>query len=191
MKKIMKRMTNGLIAICLIAALSATTVYATMVAYGSEKAGYMVCTTQLRKKTNTYDDSALNKTYKSYMNYGVKVWKDSGALTLKRNKSSQNKIEMSNKLDSTVLADTTTWGDFRTGKVTKFRIRFNGREMKKKSASINKIVTAHEIGHSIGLLDLYEKRNKNKLMYGIADWKENVTKPMPADLKGAKYATRK
>ncbi|MCI8484221.1 MAG: hypothetical protein HFH41_07760 [Lachnospiraceae bacterium] len=188
MKKIIKRMTNGLIAICLIAALSATTVYATMVAYGSEKAGYMVCTKQLRKKTDTFDDSALNKTYRSYMNYGVKVWKDSGVVTLKRKSSSINKVVMT-KSDSRSLAWTYTWGDSRNGKIQQFEIWFNTRQMSKRGKSGNQAIAAHEIGHAIGLLDLYEKRNRDKLMYGIEN--KEVVKPTKADIKGGKYATRK
>lgn len=84
MRKVIKRIANVCMIACLLVTISTTTVFATMVAYGSEKAGYMVSTEQLRKNTNTFDDSKLDNKYKSYMNYGAKVWKDCNVLTLKR-----------------------------------------------------------------------------------------------------------
>ena len=61
--------------------------------------------------------------------------------------------------------------------------------MDSQTTARNKSVAAHEIGHTFGLLDLYEKRNEDKLMYGI-NIKDNA-KPTAKDIKGAKYATRK
>ena len=61
--------------------------------------------------------------------------------------------------------------------------------MDSQTTARNKSVAAHEIGHMFGLLDLYEKRNEDKLMYGI-NIKDNA-KPTAKDIKGAKYATRK
>ena len=40
---------------------------------------------------------------------------------------------------------------------------------------------AHELCHSLGLLDLYEKRNQDQLMHGIAN-KDNA-KPTAKDIK--------
>lgn len=191
MSKITKKIVHGLLTVCLIAILSATTVCATMVAYGSEKAGYLVSTKQLRRNTNTYDDSKLNKTYKGYMTYGAKVWKDCGVVTLTRSKSSPNKVKMTNKADTSSFAWARTYGDSQTGKIYEFEICFNRKNMDKRSALKNKVTAAHEVGHTLGLLDLCEKRNENKLMCGNGRRKESVTKPMPADIKGAKYATRK
>lgn len=189
MRKFTKRIVNVCIIACLLAMVSTTTVFATMVAYGSERAGYMVATEQLRKNTNTFDDSKLNNKYKSYMNYGVKVWKDCGVLTLKRNKSSVNKVNTYRSKDTSVLANT-KWTADQYGKIKKFTIKFNVVAMDNKRTSENKSVAAHEIGHTMGLLDLYEQRNKGKLMYGIIIDKE-YKKPTSKDIKGAKYATRK
>lgn len=188
MRKVIKRIANVCMIACLLVTISTTTVFATMVAYGSEKAGYMVSTEQLRKNTNTFDDSKLDNKYKSYMNYGAKVWKDCNVLTLKRKKSSVNKVITYRSKDTSVLANT-RWTADQYGRIKTFVIKFNTVAMDKKTTSINKSVAAHEIGHTIGLLDLYEKRNQGKLMYGIID--KEYKKPTSKDIKGAKYATRK
>lgn len=194
MSKVVRRLASGCFALCLILMLSVTTVFATMAAYGSEKAGYLVATHQLRKKTNTFDDSALNKKYKSYMTYGAKVWKDCGVITLKRNRSSINKISMYRETDTNVkayhwLAYQHTSSVDKGGKILQFEIKFNIEKMKNLPTARGNSVAAHEIGHSFGLLDLYEKRNQDQLMYGIAN-KDNA-KPTAKDIKGGKYATRK
>lgn len=189
MPKAVKSIISGCLVLCLLVVLSGTTVFATMVAYGSEKAGYMVSTQQLRKKTNTFDDSALNKKYKNYMTYGAKVWKNCDILTLKRSKSSVNKVTTYRQNDTTILAYAQRTPDYQTGKIKKFKIKFNTLKMDSQTTARNKSVAAHEIGHTFGLLDLYEKRNEDKLMYGIIN-KDNA-KPTAKDIKGAKYATRK
>ncbi len=189
MKKVTKRIVNVCIIACLLVMVSTTTVFATMVAYGSERAGYMVATEQLRKNTNTFDDSALNKKYKSYMTYGAKVWKESGVVTLKRDITSVNTINMCTSKDTSAVAYTTYSGHMRTGKIERFEIYFNKDIMNGRAVSRNRATAAHEIGHTIGLLDLYQKRNKGKLMYGITD--RETTKPTKTDIKGGKYATRK
>lgn len=186
--KFVKKIAKTSLVICLLLTLSITS-FASVVAYGSEDAGYMVATSQLRKNTNTYDDSALNSTYKGYMKYGVKVWKESGVITLKRKKSSDNKIDTYSSKNTSTVAYTNTWVNTATGKIQRFEIKFNKAIMNGRDSTINKTTAAHEVGHTIGLLDLYEKKNKNKLMYGITN--RTARKPTKADIKGGKYATRK
>lgn len=189
MQKMIKRIVSGFLALCLVALLSATTVSATMVAYGSEKAGYLVATYQLRKKSNTFDDSKVNKKYRSYMTYGMKVWNETGVVKLKRSKSSVNKVRAYNLKDTSVAAHAVPRVDFVTGKLIRCDIEFNSVYTDNYRASLNKAIAAHEIGHTFGLLDLYEKRNKPQVMYGGGD--SYPAKPTAKDIKGAKYATRK
>lgn len=61
--------------------------------------------------------------------------------------------------------------------------------MKNVSDEKNKGTVAHEFGHSLGLLVLYESYNINQLLYGIDSGKS--IKPTKKDIIGAKYCTKK
>lgn len=48
-------------------------------------------------------------------------------------------------------------------------------------------ILEHELGHVIGLNDLYESRNQNKLMYGYSN--TSASSPTSLDIWGAKVIT--
>lgn len=157
--------------------------------YGSEKDGFMVSTAQLRSNQNSFDDSSLNSTYKSYMNHGVSAWKKADVITLSRSASSVNKVSTYSSGDTSTVVYTRNWTSSTTARIVRFEIKFNTKIMTGRSASANRATAAHEIGHSFGLLDLYEVYNKDKLMYGITNRATSI--PVTSDIKGGKYATRK
>ena len=47
---------------------------------------------------------------------------------------------------------------------------------------------AYELGHAIGLNDLYDDQNVDKLMYGVENYR-TVTSPSASDIWGAKVIT--
>ena len=61
--------------------------------------------------------------------------------------------------------------------------------MENQNTRQNRITAAHEVGHTFGLLDLYESYNTDKLMFGTN--KGTAIKPSASDIKGGLYATRK
>lgn len=86
---------KSLVAIALLITITMLNISSTLASaaiYGSEEKGYLVATHQLRDNKNTFDDSSLDSRNKSYVSHAVKVWKDSGVVTFKRNTSSPSKL---------------------------------------------------------------------------------------------------
>lgn len=189
MKNIGKKSLLTIALLALVTVFNVSSVLASVVVYGSEQKGYLVASYQLRNNKNTFDDSRLNSKYKSYVSHAVKAWKDTGVVSFKRDKSSKNKVRMGSNKDTSYVAVCTSYFNVNSGKITKFEIVLNQDKMKKFSDTNNKGTVAHEFGHSLGLLDLYESYNKSQLLYGINSRK--VIKPSKKDIIGAKYATRK
>ncbi len=67
-----------------------------------------------------------------------------------------------------------------TGHLTAWEIHFNSNP----GVEITDITVAHELGHVIGLNDLYIDTNRNKLMYFRSD--STATAPTALDLWGAR-----
>ena len=69
-----------------------------------------------------------------------------------------------------------------SGHYTSWKIMVNTRY------SIEEETLAHEFGHAIGLYDLYEAKNKDKIMYGYRVGR-TATRPTTLDKWGAKVIT--
>lgn len=58
--------------------------------------------------------------------------------------------------------------------------------MSTKTAAQHSQTMTHELGHAIGLYDLYNDNNKGKLMYGYSN--STASFPTSRDIAGAKEA---
>lgn len=56
-----------------------------------------------------------------------------------------------------------------------------------RAKNVTSTTLAHEFGHAIGLNDLYDDQNVNKLMYGVSS--RTVSSPTTSDKWGAKVIT--
>lgn len=123
-------------------------------------------------------DSYLTSIYKNYTTEGASKW--SGIVTI------------SNKTDGTGVGTVKTYYDGNSGTVARFKSaesNIDGHlttwtiEMN-RAKNISSTTMAHEFGHVIGLNDLYESQNQNKLMYGYSS--RTVSSPTSLDIWGAK-----
>lgn len=65
---------------------------------------------------------------------------------------------------------------------------YNHSKMNGRSSTANNATATHEFGHSIGLVDLTNSSNSNKLMFGKES--RTATTPQTADKNGAKEAVK-
>lgn len=178
-----------LILLCAITILNASSVFAGVIVYGSEAKGYMVDSEQLREKKATFNTSALDAEYKSYVTGGAKLWNDTGVVTFKQSKNSPNRMYTYNDKNTNVAGLCARTGVSANGKILVFEIRLNKYHFKKMGKKLNKALVAHEFGHALGLEDLYNDCNRGQIMNGSS--RRTAIKPSAKDIKGAKYATRK
>lgn len=126
-------------------------------------------------------DSYLNSTYKSYVTTGASRWSGTITITNKTDGSGVGEISTFNDPDTNTTAKFCEYSSNSSGHLTSWKIKMN------RAKTVTATTLAHEFGHAIGLNDLYESRNKNKLMYGISD--RTVTSPTSSDKWGAKVIT--
>lgn len=99
------------------------------------------------------------------------------------------------EVDGNGMGTVTTYNDANdsaTAMCTNFNTDSNGHwgyfYLKINKAKTQTATTyAHEFGHALGLNDLYNSSNKNKLMYGQSD--RTVSSPTSLDIWGAKVIT--
>lgn len=129
-------------------------------------------------------DSALTNSYKTYTIEGASKWNDV--------------VNIINKTDGTGTGEISTIYDANTAMVAKFTIpTTNGTDanghlkewsiVMNRAYNITSITMAHEFGHVIGLNDLYESKNRDKIMYGYSLSK--ASEPTSLDEWGAKVIT--
>lgn len=160
--------------------------------YGSEKSGYRVSSSNLipvKNKSFTYNMKGLTGKYKSSLLYGIKQWQNTGFIKYKEDKTSKNVVKVVKKstTNSKAVASTGTSYYVQSGGIAGFTMSLYAKYMDKMSLNECKSVLTHELGHTFGLLDLYNKKyNSKQIMYGVTEF--NPLRPSSKDIKGAKYS---
>lgn len=160
---------------------------------GSESVGWIVnCTTPAgHAGTSSYTykfDAGLETKYKTYTGNGVARWNNTSIVNITFSSISANLVTSHSGPDSDTVAVTRSWKNSVTGHKTKWELSYNRYIMGNYGDTQNNGTATHEIGHTIGLVDLYNTSNQNKLMYGIAN--RTVYSPTSYDQTGAKEAVK-
>ena len=112
--------------------------------------------------TFSSSDPYLTSDYMSYVTNGASRW--SGTVSIVRQiVTATGLISTYHNLNTPYYAVFYNLGTNSAGHFTSWEIKMN----RAKSLSAN--ILAHELGHAIGLNDLYASKNSGKLMYGYVD----------------------
>ena len=177
----------------LISVPSLASAHTTSCNYGSELYGWEVnCKTSTGGHTSSnvyaYYFTGISTTYKQYALEGIARWNNTGIVNIYSG-SSSNYITEYWDYNTSSVAITTSWGSSDGYHKSKWAIKFNRVIMDGRGPTSNFSTGAHEIGHTIGLSDLYTNPNQNKLMYGYSDRTSHY--PTTYDKSGATEATKR
>lgn len=127
-------------------------------------------------------DPHLNNTYKSYVIDGASKWSGTINIINKTDGSGVGLIKTFYNANSGIIAQFCNCSAYSsTGHLICWEIQLN------RSYSMSSSTLAHELGHAIGLNDLYAVTNSGKLMYGYSNG--TATSPTTSDIWGAKVIT--
>jgi len=121
-------------------------------------------------------DANLSSTYKKYVTDGAALWNPT--INISENSNAVGTIYTFNYTGTTIVAAFCNFESDSSGHLTTWEIKMN------RAKAVNKLVLAHEFGHAIGLYDLYNNSNMDKLMYGYEC--STATAPTAADKMGAR-----
>ncbi|WP_152024031.1 hypothetical protein [Shouchella clausii] len=159
---------------------------------GGEGSGWKVnCSNgppgHLGQQSTTYAyASGLAQQYKNITSTGATRWNNSGIVRISYSASSNNYIHQYSNTNTNTVAYATAQ-TFNNHK-SRWNIYYNHSKMNGRSAAANNTTATHELGHSIGLGDLTNSSNRNKLMYGTET--RTVTTHQAADRTGAREAVK-
>ena len=127
-------------------------------------------------------DTYLTSAYKSYVTSGASMWSGTVNIINKTDGSGTGQIDTFYDSDTYIVAKFYDYyADSNTGHLISWKISMN------RAYNQSAVVLAHELGHAIGLNDLYASKNSGKLMYGYTD--TTATSPTTSDKWGAKVIT--
>lgn len=156
---------------------------------GSESVGWKVnCGYHAGTQYINYTSSGLDSTYKNYTYRGVSNWNSTSAVNISHSVSSNNIVTSHGGPDSGTVAVTKVWDNPLTGHMTRWEISYNRYVMGNRTATQNNGTATHELGHGIGLADVKNDSNNNKIMYGFST--RTVFKTVSNDITGAREAIR-
>lgn len=122
-------------------------------------------------------DSYLTSTYQSYVKNGASKWSGVVKITNETDGSGTGLISTFNDPYTGVVAMFCNYEADGSGHLTTWQLQMN------RAYTLSAAVLAHEFGHVIGLNDLYQSKNSNKLMYGYTNG--TATGPTTSDILGA------
>ncbi|MBE1556555.1 M43 family zinc metalloprotease [Sporosarcina limicola] len=147
------------------------------------------CSNHAGTTSYTYNfEIGLGNEYKGYTYNGLLRWNGTNEVSIIQNPISQNIVKSHGGPDTSTVAKTTSWANSTTGHKTRWEISYNRYLMGNRTTDQNNSTATHELGHTIGLSDLYNSTNKNKVMYGVGD--RTVHTPSSYDIAGAREAVK-
>lgn len=127
-------------------------------------------------------DTYLSNTYKSYVTSGANKWSGTVSMVNKTDGSGTGQIATFYDPNTyTVAMFCNFYANSSTGHLTSWQLLMN------RAYTQSAVILAHELGHAIGLNDLYANKNSGKLMYGFTSG--TATSPTASDKSGAKVIT--
>lgn len=126
-------------------------------------------------------DSYLTSTYKSYVTSGASKWSGTVTIINKTDGSGTGEISTYYDPDTYTVAKFCNYSANSSGHLISWQIKMN------RAWTQSATILAHELGHAIGLNDLYASKNSGKLMYGYTSG--TATGPTSSDKWGAKVIT--
>lgn len=130
----------------------------------------------------------VTQAYKDYTFEGAKRWNDTNIVSIYEwFGTSNNKVMEYWDPDTSTNAYVASVADL-DGHKTSWTMAYNRSNMDGRTIWANQNTAAHEMGHTIGVADLYLDGNNDKLMYGYSN--RTVTHPTTKDKDGATEATK-
>ncbi len=135
-----------------------------------------------------YNTAGWNSYFDPIITQGVNQWASLAQFVEVSN--SNKKIEMNRLSEDLVARLRGSYTVDSNGHFLSWTIDFNSLYFPNSydGILIGKDTVAHELGHVLGLLDLYNTSNKNKIMYGLEKTR-TVESPQAKDLMGARVIT--
>jgi len=135
-------------------------------------------------ETDPYVNSATggNYSYRGYAVLGAARWTNNTIYTVSQSSSAVGVVGTFNNVSpDAFIAWFHSFDSNILGHLTEWEISMNRAKMPNDITKAGAVM-AHEFGHAFGLRDLYETRNRDKLMYGHES--RTATIPQTADLQG-------
>ena len=152
-------------------------------AIGSEKIGWGINEMHHSAGTTiTYQiDSSVPSNVRNMITTAASLWYNAANISFIESTNATGTITMNSSLPNGVFASTRILGVDDNGHLTSWVISL-------KPNICTTTTVAHEFGHAIGIVDLYDSINIDKLMYGFGDI-GTATAPTSSDIWGARVIT--